>query len=364
MTSRCLKVLIVDDSPVALTVLSRILREAPDIEVIGTARDGKEGLARVLELKPDVLCADYHMPVMDGLEFTRQVMDQQPTPILCISTSVRDEDKDTVFKLLEAGAVDVFPKPEGGLNSLSAPAREELIRKVRLLSGVRVFRRRLDSASTGNATQRLQLAVTAAREQRAQMNGAVGTSARVVAIGASPGGPQALQEVLGALPAAFPVPILCVQHISLGFLSGLVRWLDDHSPLTIKVVRPGEQPVPGTVYFPQENTHLEVQPSGCLASTRKPPFGGLRPAVHVTFHSVAEHYGAAAVGVLLTGMGDDGAEGLLAISKAGGTTIVQDEASSTVFGMPRRAIELGAAKHVLPLSALAARLTQLRYAGS
>ena len=200
--------------------------------------------------------------------------------------------------------------------------------------------------------------------QRAQMNGAVGTSARVVAIGASTGGPQALQEVLGALPAAFPVPILCVQHISLGFLSGLVRWLDDHSPLTIKVFRPGEQPVPGTVYFPQENTHLEVQPSGCLASTRKPPFGGLRPAVHVTFHSVAEHYGAAAVGVLLTGMGDDGAEGLLAISKAGGTTIVQDEASSTVFGMPRRAIELGAAKHVLPLSALAARLTQLRYAGS
>lgn len=361
MPAEPITVLVVDDSPIAITVLKRMLSAAPDIQVVGTARNGEEALTQVAALRPAVICTDYHMPVMDGLEFTRRVMDRYPTPILCVSTSVRAEDKLTVFKLLEAGAVDVFPKPEGGLNASAASVQRELIQKVRVLAGVRVFRRRTKHGPTSSplppsrsvASPTLQTTDTmpALRFRT--------TPAEIVAIGASTGGPQILGEILRALPATFPVPVLCVQHISQGFLRGLVNYLDERCSLHVRVTRSGEPARPGTVYFPEENTHLEVTPERTLLSTRKPRYDSLRPAVHVTFLSVAACYGAAGVGVLLTGMGKDGAEGLLSIARAGGTTIAQEEKSCTVFGMPGEAIKLGAAQHILPPAEIASRLIQL-----
>jgi two-component system chemotaxis response regulator CheB len=179
-----------------------------------------------------------------------------------------------------------------------------------------------------------------------------------VAIGASTGGPQALQTILSPLPAGFPVPLLCVQHISLGFLKGLVDWLAAHCRIHVRIARDGEAPAAGTAYFPEEETHLTLGPDGRLRLTRDPAVGGHRPSVTVTLQSVARRHGSAAVGVLLTGMGQDGVDGMRAIAEAGGVTIAQDEASCVVFGMPKQAIAAGAAQQVMPLTKIAAAVIE------
>jgi two-component system chemotaxis response regulator CheB len=170
------------------------------------------------------------------------------------------------------------------------------------------------------------------------------------------GGPQALKVLFGSLPSTFPVPVLCVQHIGTGFLPGLLDWLRQHARLELKIIKPGTLPRAGVIYFPQEDTHLTMDQNGRFASSSEPPIGGHRPSVTVTFKSVARYYGASTAGVLLTGMGDDGAEGLKAIADTGGLTIAQDEHTSVVFGMPRQAIEMGAARFVLPLNRISEKL--------
>ncbi|MGA9381772.1 MAG: CheB methylesterase domain-containing protein, partial [Phormidium sp.] len=179
---------------------------------------------------------------------------------------------------------------------------------------------------------------------------------KIVSIGASTGGPQALNNILSQLPINFPLPVLCVQHISEGFLQGLVDWLGSECQLPVKIAKFGEIPQPGVVYFPPEGRHLELDNFGKFLCTNSPPVSGHRPSVTVTFASVAKCYGAANIAVLLTGMGRDGADGMLAIAQAGGITIAQDEASSVVFGMPKEAIALGAAKHILPINQIATML--------
>lgn len=351
MAAAPIRVLLVDDSPVALTVLRRMLAASPEIEVVGTARHGKEALELIPHLRPAVICTDYHMPVMDGLELTRQVMARFPHPILVISSVVGGEDPEKVFALLEAGAVDVFPKPRGGPEAEAAAA--QLIGKVKLVAGVVVFRRQPKEWPT-----RLLPVEKAASSGPAVGAGSGDLDVRIVAIGASTGGPQALQVILPQLPARFPVPVLCVQHISPGFLPGLICWLAAQCRVKIQVARPGEVPLPGRVYFPAEQTHLVVDRQGRLQESREPPVDGHRPSVTVTFRSVAGCYGKAAVAVLLTGMGRDGGEGMLAMARAGGMTIVQDEASCVVFGMPKQAIDLGAARYVLPPAEIALTLIE------
>jgi two-component system chemotaxis response regulator CheB len=180
-----------------------------------------------------------------------------------------------------------------------------------------------------------------------------------VVIGASTGGPQALYDVLGQMPADFPVPILCVQHICIGFLQGLIDWLAHHCHLPIQIAQPGDRPKAGHIYFPPERHHLELNAGGCFVCSNAPPVGGHRPSVTVTFKSVAKVYGQATTGILMTGMGRDGADGMLAIAQAGGLTIAQDEATSVVFGMPKEAIKLGAASQVLPIQAIAPTLIRV-----
>lgn len=347
------RVLLVDDSPVALTVLKKILESSPDIIIVGTARHGREALEMIPQLKPDVVCLDYHMPVMDGLELTRQIMGRFPRPILVISSMVRAGERGNVFPLLQAGAVDVVPKPEAAL-APDNPLAQQLINKVKILAKVPVFTRHLRTTDTAAAPD-----ASSSRSAPSAPAAVVPTASRqvrMVAIGASTGGPQALQLILSKLPNSFAVPVVCVQHISQGFLQGLVDWLSTQCALKVRIAADRETPRAGTVYFPAEGTHLKFDRSGRLLASREPPVGGHRPSVTTTFSSLAEHFGSAAVAVLLTGMGRDGADGMQKVAQSGGITIAQDEASSVVFGMPKQAIELGAAQHVLPANEIARAL--------
>ncbi|HIK26799.1 MAG: chemotaxis-specific protein-glutamate methyltransferase CheB [Oscillatoriaceae bacterium SKW80] len=391
-SSSPIRVLLVEDSPVALIILKRMLSSSPEIVVVGEARTGKEALALIPQLQPQVICTDLHMPQMDGLEFTQEVMAKFPRPILVISSSVQAENTQNVFRLLQAGAVDVFPKPRGAIFANYESIRQELINKIKILSGVTVFTLRrkktpplpnqtlsapkatLEKSSSQWRKSRLvpdkekNILLTINNEKtnllqfhpkelaRDSIFSSTCLEKKVLAIGASTGGPQALHTILSQLPSDFPVPILCVQHISEGFLQGLVDWLASESPLQVKIAGAGELPKPGTVYFPPEGVHLELDFQGRFKYSSAPPIAGHRPSVTVMFNSVARYYGKAAIGVLLTGMGRDGAEGLQAIAAAGGLTIAQDEKTCIVFGMPKEAIALGAVHHVLPIHEIASVL--------
>jgi two-component system chemotaxis response regulator CheB len=337
-------VLLVDDSLIALTILSRMLSTSPDIQVVGKARSGREALELIPRLQPAVICTDLHMPDMDGLELTKQIMARFPRPILVVSAAVQPEDTHNVFRLLEAGAIDILPKPHGGLAAAEPHVAQELVRKIKLISGVVALTRRQRTRPGLEQTQDGPLSPP---------------RPRIVAIGASTGGPQALRTILAQLPVDFPAPIVCVQHISDGFLGGLVDWLASHCSMSIKIAQAGEQPLAGTIYFPQEGAHLEIDPLGKLICSRKPPIDGHRPSVTATFKSVADYCGNGAVGILLTGMGSDGAQGMQEIFAVGGTTIAQNEETSVVFGMPKQAIALGAVKYVLPLHKISFLLPEL-----
>lgn len=344
-----IKVLLVEDSPVTLVVLKRMLARSPEIEVVATATNGRDGLELLQRIEVDVICTDLHMPVMDGLEFTREVMARRPKPILLVSVSA-SECSQNAFAVLEAGAVDLYLKPtvsaDVGIEKLAA----EFIQKVKILSGVRVFKR--------NGTVHSSSLVTNTKSSTVPGPLSV-DSLKIITIGSSTGGPQALQTILGALPEDFSLPILCVQHINEGFLHGLIDWLSALCKIKVEIARPGGLPQPGTAYFPQEGRHLEIDAKGKMVISTAPPVGGHCPSVTVTMTSVARYYGKSSLGVLLTGMGRDGAEGLLEIKRSGGMTIAQDEASSVVFGMPKVAIGLGAASYILPLNEIGSTLATL-----
>jgi two-component system chemotaxis response regulator CheB len=269
-------------------------------------------------------------------------MASTPRPILVVSVSV-EPGTPGVFKLLEAGAVDVLSKP-GILEAEDAHFAAEFAAKVRVVAGVQVFRRRQ---------------VTSAVLPPPVIEPMKAGPATLAVLGASTGGPQALQKILGALPADFPLPLVCVQHIGGEFRPELLAWLGQATPLAVRLARAGEYPMPGSVHFPPADTHLEFDRAGRFVLTQNPPCSGHRPSVTVSMQAAARQFGAGTVGVLLTGMGRDGAEGLSSIAKAGGLTIAQDEATSVVFGMPGEAVALGAARHVLPLEQIAPTLIAL-----
>lgn len=356
MPQKPIRVLLVDDSPLALVVLQRLLAASPDIQVVGTATNGRDALDLIPHLQPTLICTDYHMPKMNGLEFTQQVMALYPRPILVVSSAVGGAaDTDRVFALLAAGAVDVFSKPRGGPDA-DAEAAEQFIKKVKIVAGVVVWGRPLKSGVVPLQSGTLPASQPPARAMHGATRGV--RPPQIIAIGASTGGPPALQTILAQLPAHFPLPILCVQHISAGFLPGLVSWLAAQCEINIQIARPGEIPQPGNVYFPPENTHLVIDGKGRMQASSEPPLGGHRPSVTVTFRSVAAYYRDAAIGVLLTGMGRDGSDGMQELAQAGALTIAQNEASCVVYGMPKDAVERGAARIVLPPDDIARALMQ------
>ncbi|MFW6041859.1 MAG: chemotaxis-specific protein-glutamate methyltransferase CheB [Guyparkeria sp.] len=341
---RPIRVVIADDSVIALRLLSEMLERHPDIRVVARARDGVEALEAVETHRPDVLCTDLHMPNMDGLELTRQVMARFPCPILVISVSVQDDNRSNVFQLIHAGAVDVLPKPRGGLGNSDRPFATDLAHRVRTLARVDVFRRKATLSPTREQVKR-----SPPPRRRPHL----------IAIGASTGGVQAMEAIIQALPADFPVPILYIQHISQGFQASLVSWLNARGRVHVVQASAGSVPLPGHVYVPPEEHHLTIDGIGHLQTPQTPPHGGHRPSIDVSFESVADYFGHTAMGILLTGMGRDGATGLRTIRDAGGRTVAQDPDDAVVTGMPRAAIEREAADDILDLQGITALLSSL-----
>jgi two-component system chemotaxis response regulator CheB len=361
-----IRVLLVDDSPLILALLKRMLSvPGSGIRVVGTAIDGAEALNKIAKLDPQVICTDLQMPLMDGLEFTRKVMATCPRPILVLSSAVEQGKKDdNSFQLLEAGAIDILPKPKGSISGNLAEVGKELIAKIRLLSGVKTFTRRSNSATNRSPNpSSAPVPPTASSlsthptppQERSVASTLIPNTTRVIAIGASTGGPHALHTILSGLSSKLSVPVICFQHVSAGFTQDLVGWLDMTCSLNVRIAREGERLTPGTVYFPPDGKHLVLDASG-YATTEAGRLGvalSHRPSITLGFNSIAQYYRSSVVGILLTGMGADGADGLLNIRKAGGLTIAQDESSCVVFGMPKVAAEIGAAQHVLSLEQIA-----------
>lgn len=338
------RVLIVDDSPVARAVLKDVLESDAEIQVVGMAATGYEAVEMTAALRPDVVTMDLVMPGMDGMKATEEIMAHHPTPILFLSAFIGREGVCTRSDVLAAGALDVVEKPSTMPDPQWESEADALVQKVKSLARVPVVThmRRRDSGRHRAA---------AAETRRAT---------QVVAIGASTGGPKVLEDVLSSLPAGYSASVLVIQHMADTFIGTMVETLRRRCPLTIKVAETGDRLVPGTVLIAPPAAHLTVLSGGRVLTDASPPQRGFRPSIDVTFSSLARVYGSRACGVLLTGMGADGAAGLLAIREAGGTTLVQDEATCAVFGMPRAAIELGAAQHVLSPAGLSRHLVSLQ----
>lgn len=346
-----IKVLVVEDSPVVREFLVHILGSNPDIQVVGTAHNGEEALEAIVRKRPDVVTMDVHMPRMNGLDATRLIMETCPTPIVVVSGSTDPAVVATTFAAMEAGALAVLPRPAGiGHPDHEATARE-LVQTVKLMAEVKVVRRWASARR-----------ISTTRAEPSRLEHASG-ACRIVAIGASTGGPPVLQAILSQLPADFPVAILVVQHMAAGFVRGFVEWLAHSSRLPVHVAEHGDQILAGHVYVAADERQMKVGRDGRILLTGEPPENGLRPSVSCLFRSVAEVYGSGAVAGLLTGMGRDGAEELKLLRDKGAVTFAQDKASSVVHGMPGEAIKLDAATLVLPSDKIADVLAKLAQSG-
>ncbi len=340
-----IKVLVVDDSAVARAFLVELLGSDPAIRVVGTAADGMEAVEAVEKLRPDLVTMDIHMPRMDGQEAIREIMQTRPTPIVVVTGNEITEEVRATFASLELGALALVPRPAGPRHPEHAALSRQLVETVKLMSEVKVVRRwNRQPARVVRAA-----GATAGRTRRV----------RVVAIGASTGGPTVLKDILAALPRTFTVPVAIVQHIAPGFVDGFAAWLAEGTGRPVRVARGGEDLVAGGVYVAPDGQHLGFDLNGRVGLERGEAAGGLCPSVTHLFKSTARVFGADAAGVLLTGMGRDGADGLLALRRAGAVTIAQDAESCVVNGMPGEAVRLGAADHVLSPEKIAEMLSGL-----
>jgi two-component system chemotaxis response regulator CheB len=357
-----LRVLIVDDSALQRTVLAALLATDPAITIVGQAADGLEALRLAASLLPDVITIDLRMPGLDGIATTRRIMAETPTPVVMVAAGISPEDRRLAGEALDAGVLAIVPKPTPGPRGATAAA--ELIATVKRMAEVRVIRRRVPGrGATGQLASpvpRPPLRSTAPLGDRPPAISPAQPPA-IVAIGSSTGGPQALQTILTRLPATFRPPVVIVQHIAAGFAESVVDWLGPQCALPFRLATARMALDGPGIYLAPTGHHLAVQ-GQTLLLTDEPPVRGHRPSATILFRSVAASYGARAVGVLLTGMGDDGAAGLAEMKRLGATTVAQDEASSVVFGMPAAAIALGVVDHILPPSEIPALL--IRLAGS
>ena len=346
MAERRIRVLVVDDSKVAQMLLVHILESDPEICVVGAVGDGLAALDFVKAHAPDVILMDLHMPRMDGFEATRRIMETQPVPIIVCTATADPKEAATAFRVMEVGALACVEKPVGreqaGFDQVAANLRQT----VKLMSEVKVVRRW--------ARMRPAPAPTPAARQVESRRPA--TDIKLIGIGASTGGPQVLHEILAGLPNGFPVPILIVQHIARGFLPGLAEWLNQTTGFQIEIGAHGVRPLPGHMYLAPDDFHMGISAGGRIRLTREEPENSVRPAVSYLFRSLADVIGPAAVGVLLTGMGTDGATELKLMHDKGAITIAQDRESSVVNGMPGEAVRLGGATYVLPADRIADRI--------
>jgi two-component system chemotaxis response regulator CheB len=345
-SGRTLRVLVVEDSAVARRLLVHILSGDPELRVIAEAQDGDEAVRVATRHRPDVIVMDVVMPSMGGLEATLRIMERLPTPVVLVSADYHPGDVGKSFEALTAGALTLMAKPSGPEGSTFAAEAAALTSTVKLMADVKVVRRRAVPA-----TGQTLMAGPSTTSIRARLH-----PVEIVAIAASTGGPAALATILGALPRETPVPIVVVQHNTAGFDDVLVDWLDTTSPVPVRLARDGEPLRAGEVLIAPSGAHLGVTAGGTVALSSDPPIGGHRPSATHLFRSAARAYGAAAVGVILTGIGEDGVAGLAILKEAGGLVLAQDEATSVVYGMPGIAASLGIVDRVLPVDRIAGAL--------
>jgi len=350
--------LLVDDSPVQRRFLRAALENTPEFVVVGEARNGRAAVAMVERLRPAAVLMDLDLPVMNGMEAIERIMATRPTPIVVYSAFVDGENSTNAIEALAAGAVDVVAKPQWGEGGQLDSYAEELRRRMRVASRVRVIthpRARLRTTSPGLVTvPTVRPDVPPAPVRRVEPADVRHPgNVRLVAIGASTGGPQALATLLGTLPADFRPAVLVVQHMAEGFVPGLVSWLDQVCALPVVMGQTGRRLSPGTVTVAPSGLNLLVRDHLRVVCEPAPERQFHVPGVDASFESVADSVGAEAIGVLLTGMGRDGAVGLKAMRDRGAVTIGQDEATCAVYGMPAAAWAAGAVEHQLPLPEIA-----------
>lgn len=323
---KTIRVVIIDDSPTVRGLLTSILGEA-GMEILAVGVNGLDAVKLVKEHRPDVITMDIDMPRMDGLEATRRIMREQPTPIVIVTGSMKHHDVDLTFQAMQAGALAVVNKP-----GLSDPQTcEKVVQTVRNMAGVHVIHHwgQVQSAAPKpRGNDGISRLVDGSRTQ----------NIRIIGIASSTGGPSALAAVLGDLLPDYPLPILVVQHVSPGFTVGLVEWLGSVCKIRVDIGVHGEKLKPATVTLAPDDYHLQVNQRGEIELSHAPAYKGLRPSANPLFESLANHYGKKALGIILTGMGDDGADGMEQLHKAGSLTIAQDEKSCVVYGMPHEAV--------------------------
>jgi two-component system chemotaxis response regulator CheB len=329
-----INVLVVDDSPIIRQILVSMLQSEPGLQVVGQARDGEEAVELAAQLQPDVITMDICMPRMDGLQATEQIMKTTPRPIVVVASSVYDEDLHVAFDAVAAGALTVVEKPKGLSPADYEAVREQLVTTIRRMAAVPVSESKPEHE---HARPDVEL----------------------IALSASAGGPGVLHQILGALSGDLPIPIVIVQQITRGFVQGLAYWLDDVTALKVAVAKDNERITAGRVLIAPENLHMTIQDGGIVRLDDSPPLKGARPSATRLFDSVAKTFGAAAVGVVLTGMGEDGIAGLTALQLAGGRIIAQREESCLVFGTPKAAIKRGIVNQVLLPGEIATVLNRL-----
>ncbi|MCX7678850.1 MAG: chemotaxis response regulator protein-glutamate methylesterase [Spirochaetes bacterium] len=345
--SEKIKVLVVDDSALVRKIITDILESDPEIEVVGTANNGKSAIFKAKVLDPDVITMDIEMPIMDGLEALKHIVHTNPKPVIMMSVLTQDGAEPT-FRALEYGAVDFIPKPSSILSLTVEEIGNLLINKVKSVYRSKVRLVRKDVAREVNEIVSKPLEVK-------------GTTSRVVAIGTSTGGPSALLSVFKGLPAGFPAPVLVVQHMPEGFTKAFAERLNSSCALDVKEAEDGDEIKPGHGYIAPGHSHMLVEKKGknnVIRVVKGEKVSGHRPSIDVLFDSVAETYRKECIGVIMTGMGRDGASGILHIRKNGGATIAQNEETSVVYGMNRVAVEMGAIDAIVPLQEIPKKIIE------
>ena len=345
------RVMIVEDSLVVRQLLTHIIGRDPRFTVASAVASAEEALAEIPRVRPDVISMDIRLPGMDGLEATARIMADHPTPIVVIADAVEDASLRISMNALRAGALTVVEKPAGPSNASYERLADTICTQLFIMSSVPVIRRR---------------SIGAARDPRPEPRPVVaGAFERLdfLALAASTGGPPALAKVLGALPSNFPAPVLLVQHMGAAFMEGFAKWLGGLSAMPVVIAEDGTLAEPGRVYVAPGDSHLALRSSGVMRITRDPPVGGQRPSANVLFGALAEAAPTRTVAALLTGMGEDGAQGMSRLMQGGAHTIAEHASTAVVNGMPAAAVRLRAARDILPLDLIGPRIVQLAAKG-
>lgn len=343
-SDRRIRVLVVDDSLFMRAAIAKLLGSDGRFDVVGQAKDGAEAVDKVVEVEPDVVTMDFNMPRLNGAEAVRAIMLRRPTPVLMFSAHTRQGARET-FEALSAGAVDFVSKPAGEVSADLSAIADELIGKL--------------IGASGSRPQALAPLRQAKPDRPAFLTTWPPTGPRILVVAVSTGGPSALQRVIPALPAAIKFSVLIIQHMPANFTATLAERLNGLSAVNVREARDGDRPIAGVVYVAPGDRHLEVTERGFLRLGDGAPVNGCRPSADVTMIGAARAFGARAIGLVMTGMGRDGAAGMAAIKQEGGITLAQDQASSVIFGMPKAAIDAGVVDEVLPLEQIARRLQEI-----